>query len=195
MAELDDPRRPVLDGALPLAALLAAALLIAPLHAAAYGLAALYLVFAAGMATSGSDRPGEPDLPWRLYALGAGFLAIAVPAGGIDDALKPLVAAPLALIAAGLVIHVCVKGRHGIRRVGLLSAFGRREHDARIGRTLEAMAVALAVATAGTGPAAAGLYAVAGWLLAAASVAERGPAGSTSAREDQPPAAAPAPAA
>jgi hypothetical protein len=187
MAGAEHPRRAVLDGALPLAALLAVTLVFAPLHGVTYGLAAVYLFFAAGMATSGADRPGEPLVAWRAYALAAGLLALLVPMTGFDARLRPLLAVPLALAAFGLAAHMRVKARHGVCRVGLLSAFGRREHDARIGRTLETMLLAMALGTAGHGPAAAGLFAVAGWLLTSASVAER--TGATSEREDQPPAA------
>jgi hypothetical protein len=172
------------------------ALIVAPLHGLAYGLAALYLVFAAGMATGGADRTGEPLLAWRCYSLAAGLLAAIVPATGIDERLKPLLIIPLAIVAFGFVVHVRVKVGHGVWRVGILSACGRREHDARVGRTLEAMCLALVLGTLGSGPAAAGLFAVVGWLLSAASVAERRPEPAAScAREDQPPAAAPARAA
>jgi hypothetical protein len=194
MSGVAQPRRPLLDGALPLAALLAVVLAFAPIRNAAYGLATLYLFFAAGMAASGADRAGEPLLAWRAYGIAAGLLAGIVPAIGFDERLKPLLAVPLALVAFGFVVHLRVKVRLGVCRVGLLSAFGRREHDARIGRTLEVMCVALALGTLGHGPAAAGLFAVAGWLLTSASVEERG-GGATSAREDQPPAAEPARAA
>ncbi len=192
MAGVDQSRRPLLDGAVPLAALLAVALVFAPLHSVTYGLAALYLVFAAGMASGGAERPGEPLLPWRSYGIAAGLLALLVPAVGIEPALRPLLAAPLALVAIGFAVHLRVKLRLGVFRVGILSACGRREHDARVGRTLETMCLALALGAFGEGPAAAGLFAVAGWLLAAAAVAERS---ATSAREDRPPASEPAPAA
>src|SRR3712207_9482868 len=98
MAGVDHPRRPLLDGALPLAALLAVTLAIAPLHGVTYGLASVYLFFAAGMATSGADRPGEPLAAWRAYAIAAGLLAVLVPAIGFDGRLKPLLAVPLALV-------------------------------------------------------------------------------------------------
>jgi hypothetical protein len=193
MAGVDHPRRAVLDGALPLAALLALTLAFAPLHGVTYGLAAVYLFFAAGISTSGADRPGEPLVAWRAYAIAAGLLAVLVPLVGIDGRLKPLFAVPLALVAFGFAVHLREKLRHGVCRIGILSACGRREHDARIGRTLETMCLALALGTIGDGPAAAGLFAVAGWLLTSAAVAER--AGATSEREDQPPAAEPAQAA
>jgi hypothetical protein len=170
-----------------LAALLAVTLAFAPLHGVVYGLASVYLFFAAGMATSGADRPGEPLVAWRSYAIAAGLLALLVPLTGFDERLKPLLAVPLALVGFGLAAHLRAKLRHGVCRVGILSAFGRREHDARIGRTLETMCLALALGTAGDGPGAAGLFAVAGWLLTSAAVAERD--GATSEREDQPPVA------
>jgi hypothetical protein len=182
-----------LDGALPLAALLAVVLAFAPIRGAAYGLAALYLFFAAGMAASGADRPGEPLLAWRAYGLAAGLLAGIVPATGFDERLKPLLVVPLVLVAFGFLVHLRVKLRLGLYRVGILSACGRREHDARVGRTLETMCLALVLGTLGHGPAAAGLFAVAGWLLTSASVAER--RAPTSEREAQPPAAEPARAA
>src|SRR4051794_25878121 len=125
MAGVVHPRRPLLDGALPLAALLALSLAIAPFHGAAYGLAALYLVFAAGMASGGADRPGESAVAWRSYAVAAGLLALLVPALGLSDRLRPLLAAPLALIAFGFAVHLRTKLRHGICRVGILSACGR----------------------------------------------------------------------
>jgi hypothetical protein len=130
---------------------------------------------------------------WRAYAVAAGLLAAIVPAIGFDHRLKPLVAVPFALILFGLAVHVRAKRPLGICRVGLLSAFGRREHDARVGRTLETMCLALVLGALGSGPAAAGLFAVGGWLLSSASVAERGEP--TSAREDRPPASEPARAA
>src|SRR4051812_44736137 len=114
MAGVDYPRRPVLDGALPLAALLAVTLAFAPLHGAAYALASLYLFFAAGMATGGAERPGEPLLAWRAYAVAAGLLAVLVPASGLDGRLKPLIAVPLAMVAFGFAVHVRVKLRHGV---------------------------------------------------------------------------------
>jgi hypothetical protein len=99
-------------------------------------------------------------------------------------------------MAFGFLVHLKVKLSHGVCRVGILSACGRRDHDARIGRTIEASCLALMFATLGTGPAAAGLYAVAGWLLTAAAVAEREPATSETAHPpDQLHAAAPAQAA
>jgi hypothetical protein len=193
MSGVDHPRRAILDGALPLAALLAVTLALAPLRPVTYGLATLYLVFAAGMASGGAERPGEPRLPWHLYGLAAGLLAALVPAIGIEPGLKPLLAVPLALVAVAFLAHLKVKLAHGVCRVGILSACGRRAHDARIGRTIEAMCLALMLGTMGTGPAAAGLYAVAGWLLTAAAVAEREPA--TNGPADQPRAGAPARAA
>ena len=193
MAAVDDARRPRADGALPLATLLGIALLVEPLHPALYGLAALYLTFAAAMASGGAERPGEPRGPWRLYALGAAGLAIVVPLGGIVEAVEPYELIPLGLIAAGFLLHVRLKLSHGVHRFGLLSAAGRRSHDARVGRTLEATIAVLAGAALLPAPGAPALYAIAGWMLTAASVAERESA--SSAREDQPPAAAPAPAA
>jgi hypothetical protein len=161
-------------------------LAFAPIRGAAYGLATLYLFFAAGMAPSGAERVGEPLVAWRAYGIAAGLLAALVPATGFDDRLRPLLIVPLGLVALGFVVHLRAKLRLGVCRVGILSACGRREHDARVGRTLEAMCLALVLGTLGQGPAAAGLFAVAGWLLTSASVAERG--GVTNAREDQPPA-------
>jgi hypothetical protein len=195
MPAVDHPRSPALDGALPLAALLAVTLIVAPLHGAVYGLASLYLVFAAGMASGGAERPGEPALAWRVYSIAAGLLALIVPATGIEPRLAPLAAIPLALFAIGFVIHLKVKLAHGVCRVGILSACGRREHDARIGRTLEAMCMVLAVATVAGGRPGAGLFAVSGWLLAAAAVAERPEPGVSYALEDRPPVAEPARAA
>jgi hypothetical protein len=196
VAGVENPRRAILDGALPLAALLAVSLALAPIRPAAYGLATLYLVFAAGMARGGADRPGEPELPWRLYGIAAGLLAPLVPLIGVKPELKPLVALPLAIVAVGFVVHLKVKLSHGVCRVGILSACGRRAHDARIGRSIEAMCLALMFATIGTGPAAAGLFAVAGWLLTAAAVAERpDPGEATSEPEGQRSSGVPAPAA
>lgn len=165
----DRPAR--LDGALPLAALLALGLVVTPLHDALYAVAALYLTFAAAMASGGADRPGEPQLAWSLYALGAGFLAVFVPLGGFVDALRTAVYGPLVLMGIGFAAHTFIKAHHGgVVRIGLLSAFGRRRHDARIGRTLEATALMLVAAVLLSEPA---LYAVAGWLLTVAAVAER----------------------
>lgn len=218
MAGAEQPRRPLLDGALPLAALLTLALSLAPLHGAAYALAALYLFFGAGMAPSGADRPGEPLLAWRAYGIACGLLALIVPVAALVPRLAPLEIVPVAVAAIGFGVHVHTKAALGVCRVGLLSALGRREHDARVGRTLEAMLLALTLGAIGHGPASAGLFAVAGWLLTAAATAERrgapeatqGPrprrrrrrppqAGarmaSRSAREDRPPASEPAPAA
>jgi hypothetical protein len=171
MAGTDAPRRALLDGALPLAALLSVALFVgAP---ATFAVATLYLVFAAGIASGGADRPGEPELAWRLYALGTGGLALLVPIIGFVPALKPVAALPLLAIAAGFAVHVRIKARHGVCRIGVLSACGRRAHDARVGRALELMVSVLAAATVVSGPWSAALYAVAGWLLTAAAVAER----------------------
>jgi len=229
MAAVAHARRAHLDGALPLAALLAATVLLAPLHGAAYGVAVLYLVFAAAMAARGADRPGEPPLAWRLYAAGAGALAVGVALRGLDRELAALATAPVVLLTAGLAVHLRAKARHGVRRHGLpealaglavasaaavvlpgtvagvaapvafglaalLTACGRRAHDARIGRTLQAACLALLAAAALSGPLAAALYAVAGWLLTAASVAERA-AGVTSTPAVPPPGAEPSPAA
>jgi hypothetical protein len=194
MAGGADARRPIADGALPLAALLAPGLLFAALQPALYGLAALYLTFAGAMASGGAERPGEPEWPWRLYAVGAGALAVLVPLGGFVAAAEHWPLAGIGVIAAGFASHVAAKRRHGVHRPGLLSACGRREHDARIGRTLEGAVIVLAGAAALPEPAGPALYAIAGWLLAAASVAERDD-GASSGPEDRPPASAPAPAA
>ena len=192
MAGAEQSRRPLLDGALPLAALLTLALSVAPLHGCAYGLAALYLFFGAGMAPSGADRPGEPLLAWRAYGLACGLLALLVPAVGFEPRLAPAELVPVMVAALGFVVHVRAKADLGVCRIGLLSALGRREHDARVGRTLEAMLLALGLGVLGSGPASAGLFAVAGWLLTAAATAERR---SKSEREDRPPASEPAPVA
>lgn len=180
MSVRDHQGRALLDGALPLLALLSVALLIG--EPAVYAVTALYLVFAAGIASGGAERPGEPLAAWRFYAAGMGLLAVAVPAGGI------WVAPGLAVFAAGFVTHLAVKARHGVCRPGILSACGRRAHDARVGRTLETAALCLAGAALLAFPA---LYAVAGWLVTAAAVAER----PTSGPGDRPLVAAPAPAA
>lgn len=165
MAGTDAPRRALLDGALPLAALLSVALLIGGMDGVvAYAITTLYLVFAAGISSGGSERPGEPDSAWRLYALSMGLLAVTVPFGGL------FVVPGLAVFAIGFLVHLKVKAGHGICRVGILSACGRRAHDARVGRTLEAAALVLAAAVVLAAPV---LYAVAGWLLTAAAVAER----------------------
>ena len=83
----------------------------------------------------------------------------------------------LAVFAAAFAVHLRAKAGHGICRIGILSACGRRAHDARVGRTLEATALVLAAAVAFSLPA---LYAVAGWLLTAAAVAERPEGAATS---------------
>jgi hypothetical protein len=173
MAGADTARRPFADGAIPLVALVAVVLLVPPLNNAAYGLAALYMLFGAGQAAHGSMRPGEPRLPWRLYGSAAAIMTIVVPLTAVTDVARHLLAVPLALVAAGFYLHVHVKARHGVWRIGVLSACGRRAHDGRVGRTVEARCLILAVATLTTGPTSAALYAVAGWLLSAAAVAER----------------------
>ncbi len=183
MAVVASARRPVLDGALPLAVLSAVLMAVPALRGALPWLAAVVLVFAAAMALStGADRPGEPAWAWRAYGAGAAALAVTVPIGGNVETM------PLGLILVGLVIQIAVKARHGAHRVGLLSAFGRRAHDGRVGRTLELMCVALAAAAATHEPV---LYVVAGWLLTSAAVAER----PSSEPEAQPASGAPAPAA
>lgn len=169
MATMDAPRRALLDGAVPLAALVSVALYLgAPVT---YAVTTLYLVFAAGITSGGAERPGEPELSWRLYAISMGLLAATVPFGGL------FVIPGLVVFGVAFVLHVRAKAAHGIRRVGILSACGRRAHDARVGRTLEVAALTLAAAVVLD---VAALYAVAGWLLTAAAVAERpepGPVG------------------
>lgn len=183
MGLLADARRPALDGALPLALLLTVLLAVPRLHGLITALASLVLVFASATALStGAERPGEPPLAWRLYGIGAAALAVTVVVGGAAETV------PLGVIVAGLLVHVHFKAPHGVQRFGLLSAFGRRAHDARVGRTLELACVAFALAPALDAPA---LYVVAGWLLTAAAVAER----PTSEPEGQPSPGAPAPAA
>lgn len=162
------PRGAWLDGVLPLIVLLVLALVIG--STAVHAVTMLYLVFAAAMASGGADRPGEPAAAWRLYAIGTGALAVVVPLTAALPEVRPLLALPLTLLALGFAVHLRIKARHGLCRVGLLSACGRRAHDARVGRTLEAAALTLAAAVALTEPA---LFAVAGWLLTAAAVAER----------------------
>lgn len=193
MAAVDDPRLPLADGAAPLCALLAVTLLIRPLHDVAYALAALYMTFAAAMATGGGERPGEPTLPWRVYAVGCAALAVIVPLTAFEPGLRFLELIVLGLLAIGFVAHVVLKFDHGAVRVGVLSAVGRRAHDARVGRTVEAAAVVLTAAAVTDGVASPALYAVAAWLLTAAAVAERSAA--TSEPGGQLPAGAPAPAA
>jgi hypothetical protein len=173
MAGVATKSRPLADGALPLVSLLAIVLLIPGLDKGAYALAALYLLFGAGQASHGAERDGEPTLPWRLYGSAAALLTIVVPLVGFVPASRPVLALPVALIAAGFYLHVHAKARHGTWRIGILSACGRRRQDARVGRTVELMCVALAVATASTGPGSAACFAVFAWLLTAASVSER----------------------
>ncbi len=182
MAVSDHSSPALLDGALPLIALLAVAMLLGgdaglPVHA----VTALYLVFAAGIATGGAERPGEPFSAWRLYAGSMALLAVGLPFGG------PWSAPGLVLFGAGFVVHLVAKASHGIVRIGLLSACGRRAHDARVGRRLEAAALVLAAAVLFAQPA---LFAVAGWLVTAAAVPER-PTREV-ARRPQPRAAVPA---
>ena len=184
---------PLLDGAAPLCALLLVTLTIRPLQDVAYALAALYMTFAAAMATGGGERPGEPALPWRLYAVGAAALAVIVPVTAFDGDLRFLELIALGVLAIGFVAHVALKLRHGAFRIGILSACGRRAHDARVGRTVEVAALVLAAAAITDGVASPALYAVAAWLLTAAAVAERRRLASEP--EAQPHAAAPAPAA
>ena len=165
MALLADTRRPALDGAIPLAAVLTLLLAVPALRGLIPALAAVVLVFAAAMCLStGADRPGEPPLAWRLYGIGAAALAVTVVVGGAAETM------PLGVIVAGLLVHVHFKAPFGVQRLGLLSAFGRRAHDARVGRTLELACVTLTLAPSLDAPA---LYVVAGWLLTAAAVAER----------------------
>ena len=85
MSVSDHPSRALLDGALPLAR-------TAFRRAAASGgsdgipvlaVTTLYLVFAAGIATMGSERPGEPPAAWRLYALSMAALAVIGPVRGL----------------------------------------------------------------------------------------------------------------
>ncbi len=162
MAGMNAPRRALLDGALPLAALISVAMFVgAP---ATYAVTTLYLVFAAGISSGGAERPGEPELAWRLYGISMGLLAVTVPFGGV------FVVPGLAVFAVAFLVHLRAKSGHGICRVGILSACGRRAHDARVGRALEAAGLTLAGAVVFDMPP---LYAVAGWLLTAAAVAER----------------------
>lgn len=182
MSGSDQPSHALLDGALPLMALLTVALYLG--SALTYAITTLYLVFAAGIGSGGADRPGEPDRAWRLYAISMGLLAVGVPLGGA------FVVPGLTVFAAGFLVHLGAKAGHGICRVGILSACGRRAHDARVGRTLEATALVLAAAVVFAAPA---LYAVAGWLLTTAAVAERPKGAATTAT--RPLAAGPAPAA
>lgn len=183
MAAVADVRRPAFDGALPLAALLALLLAVPPLRVLVPWLAALLLVFGAAMSlTTGADRAGEPCWAWRAYGVGAAALAVTVLVGGAVETV------PLGIFVVGLLAHVHGKARHGAHRIGLLSAFGRRAHDGRVGRTLELMCLALAIASVTHEPA---VYAVAGWLLTSAAVAER----PTSEPEGRPSSAEPAPVA
>jgi hypothetical protein len=188
MAAVENPRLPLADGAAPLCALLGVTLVFQPLNDVAYGLAALYMTFAAAMATGGGERPGEPALPWRVYAMGTAALAVIVPLTAFRPDLRFLELIAVGLLAAGFVVHVVLKLRHGAVRVGILSACGRRAHDARVGRTLEAAALVMAAATVTEGVVSPALYATAAWLITAAAVAER----PTTEREAQPLAAAPA---
>ncbi len=68
---------------------------------------------------------------------------------------------------------MALKLRHGAVRIGILSACGRRAHDARVGRCVEVSGLVLAAAAITHGIASPALYAVAAWLLTAAAVAER----------------------
>ena len=171
MAAVHDARRPFLDGALPLAALVGGSLLLG-LPWLTYLLASLYLAFATGMGSEASHRANEPTRPWGLYALGAAALSALLPVVGLTGA-RWLLAPGLVSILAGFYVHTRVLARFGRHRIGLLSAYGRRCHDARIGRTLEAFVAVIALATALTGVASAALFAVAGWLLTAGAVQER----------------------
>lgn len=191
METVDDRRLPLADGAAPLCALLGVTLAFRPLNDVAYALAALYLTFAAAMATGGGERPGEPSLPWRTYALGTAALAVIVPLTAFKPDLRFLELIALGLLAAGFVAHVVLKLRHGAVRVGILSACGRRSHDARVGRTVETAALVLAAAAIPEGVISPALYATAAWLMTAAAVAER----PTSEPAARPLAAAPARAA
>lgn len=182
MAVSDHSSRALLDGALPLVALLSVALLIG--RPAVLAVTVLYLVFAAGIASGGAERPGEPAAPWRLYAVAMGLLAPGVIADGL------FVLPGVAVFAVAFVVHCVARAGHGVCRVGILSACGRRAHDARVGRTLEAAVLILAAGAVLAQPAP---FAVAGWLVTAAAVAERPEP--TTAPEAQPLAAAPAPVA
>ncbi|MGI8623965.1 MAG: hypothetical protein ACR2NB_10905 [Solirubrobacteraceae bacterium] len=158
-------REPALDGAVPLALLLAipwlAPMVGVPLRGVAYGVGMLFLGLGAALAGRAALRPDEPRWAWRLYAL-AGLLAAAalggalvVELGGqeVDTALR-VARASVGVVALGLALHVRADARPG----GRLLAYGAL--------------VLVAAASAGRPALAASLYAVAGWMLAGAAVME-----------------------
>lgn len=247
MAHARQAHRPLLDGAIPLVALLGLAVALEPLRGVVHAVAVLYLIFGAAMATGGADRTGEPTAAWRLYAACAAALAVTSALAGLGVGPDWIAGAPVALMTAGLAVHLHVKAAYGVRPAGLiaalpalvgvpavvvafailpavqdgaatltvvalvafceavaLSACGRRAHDARIGWILASVCLALVAAASLAGMDArselsAVFYAIAGWLLTTASVAERPEAPSlvslTPSHPARPPGEAPAPGA
>ena len=139
---------------------------------------------------------------------------------GLAEALPGLLVAPALVVpfvlvpgydyGDGLITGIVTGALVAFCLAAVLSAAGRRAHDARIGRQLTAVTAAVLGATAlaalhaageaggiPTAEVGAALYAVAGWVLTSASVAERPALGEVVSliREVQPPDAAPVPAA
>lgn len=112
----------MLDGAIPLVALLGLAVALEPLRGIVHAVAVLYLIFGAAMATGGADRTGEPAAAWRLYAVCAGALAVTSVLAGLGVGPDWIAGAPVALMTAGLAVHLHVKAAHGVRPAGLIAA-------------------------------------------------------------------------